>query len=158
MPVLSHLHPLFNADTCHAYLHTLRWKNRPLQCPRCHSQNTGPWGTYPYRPGLKRYRCRACRRTSNDLTQTRSPNLNAHCERFVRSIKEEALEQMVMLGERALYYAIHQYLAHYHTERNHQGLGNQRITPEPERSHQGGAVVRRDRLGGLLSYYYRDAA
>jgi transposase InsO family protein len=43
----------------------------------------------------------------------RSPNLNAHCERFVRSIKEEALEQMVMLGERALYYAIQQYLAHY---------------------------------------------
>ena len=76
----------------------------------------------------------------------------------MRSIKEEALEQMVMLGERALYYAIQQYLAHYHTERNHQGLGNQRITPEPERSHQGGAVVRRERLGGLLSYYYRDAA
>src|SRR5881628_2162791 len=48
-----------------------------------------------------------------------SPNLNAHCERFVRSIKEEALEQMVMLGERALSYAIQQYLAHYHHDRNH---------------------------------------
>src|SRR6266571_8479288 len=46
----------------------------------------------------------------------RSPNLHAHCERFVRSIKEEALNQMVMLGESALYYAIQQYLAHYHTE------------------------------------------
>jgi transposase InsO family protein len=88
----------------------------------------------------------------------RSPNLNAHCERFVRSIKEEALEPMVMLGERSLSYAIQQYLAHYHHERNHQGLGNQRIAPEPEGSRQGGAVVRRDRLGGLLSYYYRDAA
>src|SRR5437899_10907100 len=43
----------------------------------------------------------------------RSPNLNAHCERFVRSIKEEALGQMVILGERALYYAIQQYLTHY---------------------------------------------
>ena len=52
----------------------------------------------------------------------RRPNLNAYCERFVRSIKEEALERMVMLGERSLYYAIQQYLAHYHTERNHQGL------------------------------------
>src|SRR6266511_5018333 len=60
----------------------------------------------------------------------RSPNLNAHCERFVRSIKEEALEQMVMLGERSLSYAIQQYLAYYHTERNHQGLANQRIAPE----------------------------
>ena len=88
----------------------------------------------------------------------RSPNLNAHCERFVRSIKEEALAQMVMLGERSLYYAIQQYLAHYHHERNHQGLDNQRIAPEPEHNDQGGAVVRRDRLGGLLRYYYREAA
>jgi putative transposase len=88
----------------------------------------------------------------------RSPNLNAHYERFVRSIKEEALEQMVVLGERSLSYTIQQYLAHYHHERNHQGLGNQRIAPEPEGGRQGGAVVRRDRLGGLLSYYYREAA
>src|SRR6266478_181743 len=88
----------------------------------------------------------------------RSPNRNAHCERFVRSIKEEALAQMIMLGERSLYYAIQQYLAHYHHERNHQGLDNQRIAPEPEHNDQGGAVVRRDRLGGLLSYYYREAA
>jgi transposase InsO family protein len=88
----------------------------------------------------------------------RSPNLNAHCERFVRSIKEEALAHMVMLGERSLYYAIQQYLAHYHHERNHQGLDNQRITPEPEHNDQGGIVVRRDRLGGLLRYYYREAA
>jgi len=92
------------------------------------------------------------------LLPPRSSNLNAHCERFVRSIKEEALDQMVMLGERSLSYAIQQYLAHYHHERNHQGLGHQRIAPEPEGSRQGGAVVRRDRLGGLLSYYYRDAA
>ena len=59
------------------------------------------------------------------LLPPRSPHLNAHCERFVRSIKEEALNQMVILGERALYYAIQQYLAHDHTERHHQGLGNQ---------------------------------
>jgi putative transposase len=88
----------------------------------------------------------------------RSPNLNAHCERFVRSIKEEALRQMVILGERALYYTIHQYLAHYHTERNHQGLDNQLIAPEPGLGSQGGQVRHRERLGGLLSYYYRDAA
>jgi transposase InsO family protein len=62
----------------------------------------------------------------------RSPNLNAHCERFVRSIKEEALAQMIMLGEHALSYAIQQYLAHYHHERNHQGLANQLIIPAPD--------------------------
>jgi transposase InsO family protein len=88
----------------------------------------------------------------------RSPNLNAHCERFVRSIKEEALAQMIMLGERALSYAIHQYLAHYHAERNHQGLDNQLIAREGEVGGQTGPVVRRKRLGGLLSYYYREAA
>src|SRR5438093_2121182 len=92
------------------------------------------------------------------LLPPRSPNLNAHCERFVRSIKEEALSQMVILGERALYYTIYQYLAHYHTERNHQGLDNQLIAPEPGLGSQGGQVRRRERLGGLLSYYYRDAA
>jgi transposase InsO family protein len=57
----------------------------------------------------------------------RSPNLNAYCERFGRSIKEEVLGQMVMLGERSLYYVMEQYLTHYHTERNHQGLNNQLI-------------------------------
>ena len=63
-----------------------------------------------------------------------------------------------MLGERALSYAIHQYLAHYPTERNHQGLDNQLITPEPGIESHSGQVKRRKRLGGLLSYYHREAA
>src|SRR6266545_5392482 len=89
---------------------------------------------------------------------SQSPNLNAHCERFVRSIKEEALERMVMLGEAALSYVIHQYLAHYHTERNHQGLDNKLIAQEGAVGGQTGPVVRRERLGGLLSYYHREVA
>jgi putative transposase len=88
----------------------------------------------------------------------RSPNLNAHCERFIRSIKEEALAQMVLLGEHALSYAIHQYLAHYHTKRNHQGLANQLIVQEGYGGCHIGHVVRRERLGGLLSSYHREAA
>ena len=88
----------------------------------------------------------------------RSPNLNAHCERFVRSIKEEALNQMIVIGEAALRSVIQSYLAHYHHERNHQGLGNQLIVPESGMEHQRGWVVRRERLGGLLSYYHREAA
>jgi len=92
------------------------------------------------------------------LLPPRSPNLNAHCERFVRSIKEEALTQMIMLGEHSLYYAIQQYLAHYHHERNHQGLDNQLIARERAGGCQTGHVVRRERLGGLLSYYHRKAA
>src|SRR5215831_108843 len=72
MPILSHLHQLFDVDACCAYIHTLRWKDRPLQCPRCQSLNVGPWGTYHAQPGLKRYRCKekGCTRTFNDLTGT----------------------------------------------------------------------------------------
>ena len=57
MPVLSHLHHLFNAEQCQTYIRTLRWKDRPLQCPRCESHHIGQWGTYQYRPGCKRYWC-----------------------------------------------------------------------------------------------------
>ena len=88
----------------------------------------------------------------------RSPNLNAHCERFVRSIKEEVLSRMIFMGETSLRYALNQFLSHYHAERNHQGLGNELIAPEPEVGGQTGQVVRRERLGGLLSYYERQAA
>jgi putative transposase len=87
-----------------------------------------------------------------------SPNLNAHCERFVRSIKEEVVGRMIFMGEASLRYTLTQYWAHYHAERNHQGLNNQLIVPEPEVSKQTGQVVRRERLGGLRSYYDREAA
>jgi transposase-like protein len=72
MSMVSHLHHLFNAETCQSYIHTLRWKDRPLQCPHCQSHHVGPWGTYHYQPGLKRYRCKEkdCTRTFNDLTGT----------------------------------------------------------------------------------------
>ena len=70
MAVLSYLHQLFNAEQCQAYIHTLRWKDRPLQCPRCQSHHVGHWGTYQYRPGCKRYWCHSCKRTFNDLTDT----------------------------------------------------------------------------------------
>ena len=65
MPVLSYVHQLFNADQCQAYIHALRWKDRPLQCPRCQSHNVGPWGAYHYQPGLQRSRCKEqdCKRS-----------------------------------------------------------------------------------------------
>lgn len=59
----------------------------------------------------------------------RSPNLNAHAERFVRTIKETCLERMILFGEESLRTAIHHFVAHYHTERNHQGLANRLISP-----------------------------
>jgi putative transposase len=50
-------------------------------------------------------------------------------------------------------FVLKQYLEHYHTERNHQGLANQLITPESGLGSPHGQVRRRDRLGGLLRYY-----
>jgi len=49
MLTLSHVHQLFSVETCQAYLHALRWKDRPLQCPRCQSRDVDPWGLYHYR-------------------------------------------------------------------------------------------------------------
>ena len=60
----------------------------------------------------------------------RSPNLNAFCERCVRSIKEECLDRVILFGEASLRRAIKEYLVHFHRERNHQGLDNRLIEPE----------------------------
>ncbi len=88
----------------------------------------------------------------------RSPNLNAHAERFVRSIKESCLERMILFGEESLLKAIHHFVAHYHTERNHQGLANRLISSDAGHLGNAGKVQRRQRLGGMLNYYYREAA
>jgi hypothetical protein len=70
MPVLSHVHHLCNDAQCQAYIHRLRWKDRPRQCPRCQSHPIGQWGTYHYRPGCQRHWCHGSKRTCNDLPAT----------------------------------------------------------------------------------------
>ena len=82
----------------------------------------------------------------------RSPNLNAYAERFVRTIKESCLEQLILFGEQSLRTSIHNFVAHYHTERNHQGLANRLIYPEPGHIGSIGQIQRRQRLGGMLNY------
>ena len=88
----------------------------------------------------------------------RSPNLNAYAERFVRTIKETCLNRMILFGEGSLRRAINEFAKYYHHERNHQGLGNRLIDPREEIGATDGAVECRERLGGLLRYYYRQAA
>ena len=88
----------------------------------------------------------------------RSPNLNAYAERFVRSIKSECLAQVIPLGERHLRRAVREYTEHYHVERNHQGLDNRLIEEPPGVVDMNFAVVRHERLGGVLNYYERRAA
>ncbi|MCW1925675.1 integrase core domain-containing protein [Luteolibacter arcticus] len=87
----------------------------------------------------------------------RSPNLNAFAERFVRSVKSECLDQLILVGERSLRRAVDEFSAHYHEERNHQGLENKLIEANFA-AGEAGELKCRERLGGLLRYYHREAA
>ncbi len=87
-----------------------------------------------------------------------SPNCNAHLERFMLSLKSEALERMIFFGEGSLRTTLKTYSEHYHTERNHQGLDNELIDPGDDVGRATGDIECRDRLGGLLRYYFRRAA
>jgi transposase InsO family protein len=87
----------------------------------------------------------------------KSPNLNAYAERFVRSVKEECLSRMIFLSHGSLRYALTQFVTHYHRERNHQGLENRLLRPLSA-VRASATVKRRERLGGMLSYYHCEAA
>ena len=84
----------------------------------------------------------------------KSPNLNAYAERFVRTIKDERLNRMIFIGEASLRRAVAEFMAHYHTERNHQGLDNRLIRAKRSSVPVHRAVGRRIRLGGMLSFYH----
>src|SRR5262249_36645437 len=86
-----------------------------------------------------------------------SPNLNGFAERFVESAKSECLERMVLLGEQHLRVAVQAFLHHYHEERPHEGLANELIAPTTPVIATG-PIACRERLGGLLKFYDRDAA
>jgi transposase InsO family protein len=88
----------------------------------------------------------------------KSPDLNAYAERFVRSIRDECLNRVVPLGERHLRELLREFVDHYHMERNHQGLDNQLINPVANVVSLDRQVKKRQRLGGVLNYYYREAA
>jgi transposase InsO family protein len=87
-----------------------------------------------------------------------SPNLNVFAERFVKSIKTECLEQFILFGEDSLRHVIREYLAHYHAERNHQGIENVILFPDGRLGRRDGPVVKAERLGGLLNFYHLQAA
>ena len=89
-------------------------------------------------------------------TPFQAPNANAYAERFVRSIKAECLDRIIPIGERHFRRAVAEYAAHYHRERNHQGLDNTLIE-DIDRQQTGSRIRRRSRLGGLLNYYERAA-
>jgi putative transposase len=76
----------------------------------------------------------------------------------MRSIKSECLDRMIFFGEESLQRAVHEYLAHYHAERNHQGLDNVLVAPLPSPTRTFGRVRCRERLSEMLRYYHRESA
>src|ERR1022692_3475666 len=86
-----------------------------------------------------------------------SPNLNAFAERWVRSVKEECLDQLILFGERSLRHVLDEYLAHHQHERNHQGLDNVIPFPSEQSRCRDGTIRKSERLGGLLNFYQRAA-
>src|SRR5262245_14150457 len=89
----------------------------------------------------------------------RSPNLNAYAERWVRSVKEECLARLILFGEASLRHALAEYVEHFHHARNQEGKGNVLRCPlARQRSQSQGPIQRRERLGGPLKYYVREAA
>jgi putative transposase len=99
------------------------------------------------RAGVKPVRC-----------PLRVPNCDAFAERFVRSIKEECLDHMILFGEASLRRALREYVAHFRSERNHQGVGNRLLEPCATGNSTDGPIQCRDRLGGMLNFYHREAA
>jgi putative transposase len=89
------------------------------------------------------------------LTAVRAPKMNAIAERFVKTIKDECLSRMAFLGEGMLRRAIKEFVEHYHTERNHQRLGDRLSRPGPTLPVTEGTVHRQVRLEGFFSFYER---
>jgi putative transposase len=85
--------------------------------------------------------------------------LNAYAERWVGSVKEEALSRLILFGERSLQHPLKEYVSHYHAERPHQGKGNVVLMPAPHQSTEREGPIRcREQLGGQLKYSHCDAA
>lgn len=93
-----------------------------------------------------------------------SPNLNAYSERWIRSIREDCLERLIIYGPRMLKHAVRQYVTFYNSERPHQGIDQRKPSDWSQEGHfigeksevnRPGIRVSR-RLGGLLKYYYRE--
>jgi putative transposase len=92
-------------------------------------------------------------------TPVRAPKANAVAERFVRTVRSECLDWLLILNSRHLERVLRTYVQHYNTQRPHRALGL--CPPDPEAilgPPTSADIRRRDRLGGLIHEYYRAAA
>jgi hypothetical protein len=84
---------------------------------------------------------------------------NAFAERFVRSIKDECLDRIILFGEVSLRRTLREYVTHlFRSERNHQGVENRLLEPCITGNSPDGPIQCRERLGGMLNFYYWEAA
>jgi transposase InsO family protein len=90
-------------------------------------------------------------------TPFRAPRANAHAERWIRAVREECLDRLLIVSEAHLRHVLTSYVAHYNRARPHQGIGQRAPIPFDARSPQG-PVQQRDVLGGLIHEYDREAA
>ena len=81
-------------------------------------------------------------------------------ENSIRPVKTELLSEMILFGESSLRHFLEDYVNHFHAERNHPGKGNVILFPAPEDriGERAGDIQSRERLGGFLKFYYREAA
>jgi transposase InsO family protein len=92
-------------------------------------------------------------------TPVRAPKANAIAERFVRTVRSECLDWLLILNRRHLERVLRLYVAHYNRERPHRALElTPPLTDAPTRQPPSAEIHRRDRLGGLIHDYYRAAA
>ena len=92
-------------------------------------------------------------------TPIRAPQANAYAERFVRTIRAECLDWLLIIRRRHLEHVLRVYTSHYNRERPHRGLAL--LTPASTTADArpcAGEIERRDRLGGLIHEYHRAAA
>ena len=87
-------------------------------------------------------------------TPVRAPNANAFAERWVRTVREECLDQLLVINQAHLRQVLKTYTDYYNTARPHQGIA-QRIPTPPERAQPTGSVQHRKVLGGIINDYYR---
>ena len=125
----------------------------PLRDARFLTMDRDTKFTTPFKAALRREGVKPV------LCPQRTPNCNPSTEWFVRPIKKECLAKVIPVGTGSLRHSLHEYLSHYHLERNHQGLSNRLIgpttfTPSTKRT----SVCKHERLGGILNHYYRLAA
>jgi transposase InsO family protein len=87
----------------------------------------------------------------------RSPRANAVAERWVRTVREECLDHLLVVSRRHLQSVLDEYLRHYNQARPHRGLQLAQPIPHPVSAPDGGAITRRDVLGGIVHEYDRVA-